>query len=148
MACPHHCGLAMLNAGSSIHSPKLSHDMSYDSGLEVVKLPHARINFVWITDLHMSAIPPGRRGDDYAEAIFDKLRFVRDLTEKLNGICLIGGDVFHNKHPKSPGNSLGLIEESIHLFSSFPFGRVWGAIGNHDLLNDRLDSLPSQPLGI
>ena len=96
----------------------------------------------------MSAIPPGRRGDNYTEAIFNKLRFVRDLTEKLNGVCLVGGDVFHNKHPKSPGNSLGLIEESIHLFSSFPFGKVWGTIGNHDLLNDRLDSLPSQPLGI
>jgi len=115
---------------------------------EVVKLAHSRVNFVWITDLHLSAIPPGRRGDDYAEVVFNKLKFVRELTDKLNGVCLVGGDVFHNKYPKSPGNSLGLIEESIHLFSSFPLGKVWGTIGNHDISNDRLETLPNQPLGI
>jgi len=122
--------------------------MSYDRGLEVVKLPHPRVNLVWITDLHMSAIPPGRRGDDYAGAIFDKLRFVLDLTEKLNGVCLVGGDVFHNKVAKSPGNSLATIERLIRVFGSYPLGRVWGAVGNHDLFADRMDSLPSQPLGL
>ncbi len=114
----------------------------------MTRIQHDKVNLTFITDLHMSAVPPGRRGDDYAEAIFAKLKFVRDLTEKLNGVCLVGGDIFHNKVAKSPGNSLAMIELLIRVFGSYPLGKVWGTVGNHDLFADRMDSINSQPLGL
>lgn len=110
--------------------------------------PKNRLNLVWVTDLHFSAVPPGRRKDNYEGALFDKLEFVRSLTKRLHAACLVGGDVFHIKHPKAPGNSLSMIERLIRTFSSFPEEKVWGAIGNHDISFDRMDTLPKQPLGI
>lgn len=114
----------------------------------VITLPHDKVNLVWFTDPHFSEIPPGRRGDDYKAALFDKLNFVRDLTEKLHGVGVCGGDVFHEKKPKHPANSLSLIIGLLRAFRSFPTECVYGSVGNHDLTNDRMDSLPSQPLGL
>lgn len=65
-----------------------------------------------------------------------------------SAICLVGGDVFHSKTPKSPANSLSLIREAIEVFGEFPGGRVYGIVGNHDIQFDRLDTLSQQPLGI
>jgi len=113
---------------------------------KVVK--HDKLNFVFISDLHFSAIPLGRRSDDYVEALFAKLEFVRELTQKIKGVCLVGGDVFHHKLPKHPGNSLAMIERLIRVFGSFPTGQVVGTEGNHDLSFDSHASLPNQPLGI
>ena len=115
---------------------------------KVVKLSSSRVTFTWITDLHFSAVPPGRRRDNYTESLFTKLEFVRSITEKYHGACLVGGDVFHHKHPKHPGNALSMIERLIRVFGSYPKGCVWGAVGNHDIQFDRQDTLPNQPLGI
>lgn len=106
------------------------------------------LNLIWITDIHLSDRPPGRRSESYREQIFDKLAQVRDLCHKHNAICLVGGDVFHIKTPKSPANSLSLIRESIEMFGSFPDGCVYGCVGNHDIQFDRMDTVPHQPLGI
>jgi DNA repair exonuclease SbcCD nuclease subunit len=116
--------------------------------MRTVILPHDKVNFIWFTDPHFSAIPPGRRGDDYQAALFEKLNFVRDLTERLHGVGICGGDVFHEKKPKHPANSFGLIVGLLHAFRSFPTECVYGSVGNHDLTNDRMDSLASQPLGL
>jgi hypothetical protein len=113
-----------------------------------VKLPHTKINLVYGTDFHLSANPIGRRSDDYQAAILGKIKFMSDLTHKLKGIGLCGGDVFHYKAPRSAGNTLGLIESTARAFSQFPFGKLFGTAGNHDLNFDRMDSLPHQPLGV
>lgn len=113
-----------------------------------VQLPHDKVNLIWFTDLHFSEIPPGRRGDDYKNALFAKLRFISDLAVKFNGVGVCGGDVFHEKKPKHPANSFSLIVNLLHTFRSFPTGCVYGSIGNHDLTYDRMDSLPTQPLGL
>lgn len=106
------------------------------------------VNIVWMTDIHLSDRAPGRRSDAYREQIFDKLRQIRKICEDNHAICLVGGDVFHIKTPKSPANSLSLIRETIEVFSEFPGGCVYGCVGNHDIQFDRMDTLPHQPLGI
>jgi Calcineurin-like phosphoesterase len=113
-----------------------------------IKLPNPRINFTFISDIHLSATPVGSRGDDYMEAIFSKLEFTRATTTKIGGVCLVGGDVFHHKNPKSPANKLSMIERLIRVFGSYPLDTVFGTPGNHDLTADSMDSIPSQPLGI
>lgn len=110
--------------------------------------PKNRVNLVWTTDWHFSDVPPGRRRDDYRQALLEKLSFVRNLVEKLHGAALCGGDVFHNKKPGHIGNSLRLIIELISSLRRFPQERVFGSVGNHDISFDRMDSLPRQPLGL
>lgn len=113
-----------------------------------VKLPNDKVNLVYSTDWHLSATAPGRRSDDYQASVLGKLDFIRELTERLHGVSLCGGDVFHVKLPKSPANSLHLLGKLIRTLRKFPTGCVYGAVGNHDLSWDRVDSLPHQPLGI
>lgn len=110
--------------------------------------PRNRVNLIWTTDWHFSDVPPGRRRDEYRLALLDKLAFVRGLAEKLRGAALCGGDVFHHKKPSHAGNSLRLIIELISALRRFPFERVFGSVGNHDISYDRMDSLPRQPLGL
>lgn len=116
--------------------------------MRIVKLSSDRVNLVYSTDWHLSAVPPGRRTDNYKDSILTKVKFVRDLAIRLHGASICGGDVFHVKNPRSPANSLNLIFDTMSVLQSFPFGCVFGTPGNHDLTQDRTDSLPNQPLGL
>jgi DNA repair exonuclease SbcCD nuclease subunit len=116
--------------------------------MKLIKLPDSVVNLSWITDIHISATPPGRRQDDYMQAILDKLQFVKELTYKIQGACLCGGDFFHIKRATSPANSLGLLISCIRMLGSFPQAKIFGSVGNHDLLYDSIASLPQQPLGL
>jgi len=117
--------------------------------MKTVKLGHDRVNLVWSTDWHLSAVPPGRRGDDYEAAILGKLGFVRRIADKVCGVALCGGDAFHIKNPWHPVNSLGMLIRVLHVLRTFPTGMVYGTVGNHDLgYGERMDSLPGQPLGV
>lgn len=113
--------------------------------MKIVKLQHDRVNFVYSTDWHLSTKPPGRRQDDYQSSILAKIAFIRDLTLKLKGVALCGGDIFHVKNPKSPANGFSLLFPLLHLLREFP---VYTAIGNHDLSFDRMDTIPTQPIGL
>ena len=116
--------------------------------MKVVTLPSEKVNLVYTTDWHLSDIPPGRRRDSYRTAILDKINFTRELTEKVKGVGVCGADVFHYKNPKHPANSVGLVVEILRCIRRFPTGCIYGAVGNHDLYFDRMDSLPDQPLGL
>lgn len=106
------------------------------------------VTLVWITDIHLSDRPPGRRSEGYRAQIFDKLRQVAEISRDNKAICLVGGDVFHIKAPQSKANTPSLIREAIEVFGTFHGGCVYGCVGNHDIQFDRMDTLPSQPLGI
>lgn len=110
--------------------------------------PKNRVNLIWSTDWHLTEVPPARRKDDYRNAVLGKIDFIRGLAEKLHGAGLCGGDVFHYKQPRHPGNAIRLIIDLYQALRKFPQGRVYGSIGNHDLSYDRMDSLPQQPLGL
>jgi len=116
--------------------------------MSVEQLDSDEVNLVWTTDWHFSDKPIGRRQDNYRKALFNKLEFVRKLTEEVNGVALCGGDVFHVKSPRNEANSFDLLVSLIHALRRFPTAGVWGAIGNHDISFDRMDSLPGQPLGL
>lgn len=113
-----------------------------------LSLPTDEVNLVWITDIHLSDRPPGRRSEGYKAQIFDKLRQVAKISRDNKAICLVGGDVFHIKNPFSKANTHALIRESVEVFGTFHGGRVYGCVGNHDIQFDRMDTLPSQPLGV
>jgi DNA repair exonuclease SbcCD nuclease subunit len=110
--------------------------------------PKNRVNLVYTTDWHLTEVPPSSRKDDYRAAILDKIEYVRGLAERINGVALCGGDVFHYKQPKHAGNSFRLIIDLARKLRQFPQGRVFGSVGNHDLSYDRMDSLERQPLGL
>ena len=117
--------------------------------MKTVMLQANKVSLVWSTDWHLSAIPPGRRADDYQAAILGKLEFIRSVTERAHGVALCGGDVFHIKSPKSASNSLNMLIEALHCLRRFPTGMVYGSVGNHDLgYGERMDSLAGQPLGL
>ena len=111
-----------------------------------IKIPYHRCNFTFITDIHLSAVPPGRRTGKYQEEILDKLRFVSETTHKIHGIGLCGGDFFHVKNSRSPANSLEMICSAIEVLQTFPENKVFGAIGNHDLLFDTI--IDGQPIDV
>ena len=114
----------------------------------VIKLPWEKVTFTWITDIHLSSIPPGKRSENYEDNIFSKLEFVRDLAVSRNAINLCGGDIFHVKGSKSHANSLRMINRLIALIKTYPLGKWFSAIGNHDIQYDRMDTVPNQPIGV
>lgn len=103
-------------------------------------------NLISVGDIHQSDRTPKSRCDNYRTTVVEKLDRVRDqaVIHKADAVALTG-DVFDKKEPNR--NSHGLVRELIHVFKQFPCP-VYAAPGNHDLLNDRLDSLPKQPLGV
>lgn len=113
-----------------------------------IVLPWEDISFVYTTDWHLSEKPIGRRRDDYKSAILGKINFTSDLAKQINAIGLCGADVFHYKKPDHPCNTISLIIETLAALRRFPSSVVYGGVGNHDLWFDRMDSLPTQPLGL
>ena len=109
-------------------------------------LPYVR--FVYSTDWHLSATPPGKRTGNYAGEILDKIMFAGQVSKEKNAYSLCGGDVFHQKNPKASGNTFGLANYLINTIrNSHNHGQVWGTHGNHDLTADRMESIPDQPFG-
>jgi len=105
------------------------------------------MKFVSCNDLHISERNPVSRTDNYQEAIFAKLDQVKKLAVAVKArAVLIAGDIFHEK-TRVP---YSLTCRFLNWCTSI---RVLGidvvAIpGNHDLKNDRYDSLSGHPLGL
>jgi len=115
--------------------------------MQVIRLPHDSVNCVFTTDWHLSDTPPGRRTGNYREEILAKVKFCSGLAHQVNGIGLFGGDLFHSKNPRSPGNTFALQTRLEYALRLFPNGTLYGTHGNHDVWMDRTDSIPSQPIG-
>ena len=108
----------------------------------------SKVNLVWATDLHLSAVPPGKRRDDYRATMQGKMAFWSAVTEKVMGAGICGGDVFHVKPPKHDANPISLTIEVAHQFAGFPTGAVYGLVGNHDIREDDKGTLHDQPLNV
>ena len=116
--------------------------------ISTIKLDHHAVNLIYGTDAHISAVPPGRRADNYQETILSKLQFWASTCSKYHGVGLFGGDLFHSKKPKAQGNTLSLISSVIKVFQAFPLNKIFSIPGNHDIVWDLMESLPHQPLGV
>jgi len=99
-----------------------------------------------IGDLHLKCTSPISRCDDYSSAILKKLDYLSNCVDvsKCNTFILLG-DVFD-----SPVTSLPYLAQVIHTFKKISDKgiTVYTIVGNHDIKNNRMDSLESTALGI
>lgn len=99
-----------------------------------------------VGDLHLSDRPPRSCADTYTDDLFELLdqcsRLARD--EGCDAIVQ-AGDVFHRKQPNRTSHRL--IQRVLDWARAAPCP-VYVVPGNHDLRNDRVASLDSQPLGV
>lgn len=110
------------------------------------KLSVSKIVFLAVGDLHLADNPPGSRVDPYRETTLGKVVMVSEIAQKLNAVgVLFTGDIFHLD--RASRNSHNLVRSLIEVLNRFTCP-CFCAPGNHDLKNDRLDSLPHQPLGV
>ena len=106
-----------------------------------------KVNFVFFTDVHLAARAPGRRRGTYGQEILGKLAWASELATAIKGVGVCGGDLFHIKNPKSDSNPIGFVNQTMGILQSFPLGRIFGVVGNHDVTGDNMETLPDQPLG-
>lgn len=98
-----------------------------------------------IGDIHLADRPPSIRTETYTEDILAKLQAAVDLAAEHGCEAIVSaGDVFHIKTPTR--NSHALVQRTGEVLTSAGLP-VLIVPGNHDLSNDRLDSLRKQPLG-
>lgn len=98
-----------------------------------------------IGDVHLADKPPSVRTDTYTEDILGKLEFaVKTAKEQACDAIVQAGDIFHIKSPSKTSHSLVVKAHSILTAEDIP---VLIVPGNHDLVYDRLDSIPNQPIG-
>lgn len=114
----------------------------------VCLLPHdSKVNLTFFSDVHLSAKPIGRRRGPYTQEILNKLQQISEMTSQIHGAALCGGDLYHVKNPRSDNNTHALNTLLISVLQQFPTGRVYGVIGNHDIVGDNLTTVPNQPIG-
>lgn len=102
-------------------------------------------SFLILGDLHLSDRAPSACTDSYTDDLFDMLAWIADYAQENNAVVIQAGDLFHVKQPSR--NSHNLVQRTIEALRKFP-REVFIVPGNHDLLNDRLDSIfETQPLG-
>lgn len=103
---------------------------------------------LFLADLHLSAIPPASRVDDYVGALFNKLDQVTDLVKRLevNAVVILG-DTFHLKswvrNPYWLTNRFIAWLKDIRDLNC----EIMVIVGNHDVPFGRMDLIPKQPIG-
>lgn len=98
-----------------------------------------------IGDIHLADRPPSIRTETYTDDILAKLQAATTLALEHDCDAIVSaGDVFHVKTPTR--NSHALVQRTGEVLTSVGLP-VLIVPGNHDMSNDRLDSLRKQPLG-
>lgn len=103
-------------------------------------------NVIFIGDLHLRSTSPIARCDDYPNVILGKLENIASVAKsyKCKNIILLG-DVFDAPITTLP--YLAAVLETFKKIKSFGI-TVYTIVGNHDIKNNRMDSLPTTALGI
>lgn len=109
-----------------------------------MRADYSMSKYLLISDIHLADNPPSSRKDGYLDEILDLLRQTVDIASEYNAVAVWAGDVFHIKTPGR--NSFRMVGEVTDIALSYPEG-LYIVPGNHDLTNDRMDSIASQPLG-
>lgn len=102
-------------------------------------------NYLLIGDIHLADNPPATRREGYKEEVLELLWQTVSLAREHEAVAVWAGDVFHLKTPGR--NSHKLVSETIDVIKAYP-KELYIVPGNHDITHDRLDSIPSQPLGV
>lgn len=100
-----------------------------------------------LSDIHASDRPPSSCTDSYGQDILDMLRTSMTLARLRGAVAVVwAGDVFHLKAPGRTSHRLVL--DMVRIIQEAPC-EVLIAPGNHDMQNDRAESLEAtQPLGV
>jgi predicted phosphodiesterase len=100
-----------------------------------------------VNDIHLSERAPSSCTDSYSDDLFELVGAIAQVAaERCAAAVILAGDVFHHKAPSR--SSHRLVQRAISAFKAFPC-EVWVVPGNHDIQNDRLESLMlTQPLGV
>jgi DNA repair exonuclease SbcCD nuclease subunit len=104
------------------------------------------VKVLLIGDVHLADRPPSSCTETYLEDLFNLMDQASEVAKQYGCSAIIqAGDWFHIKMPSR--NSHKLVIRSIDWASKVPCP-VFVVPGNHDLSNDRLESLnEGQPLG-
>jgi hypothetical protein len=91
-------------------------------------MSNEQVRILAVVDPHFSSEPPHSRKDDYAEAMFKKLTFLRDfaLEHKVQAVVFTG-DFSHKKTQPTP-----YVVRMLGELQAFPC-QCWSVIGNHDV---------------
>lgn len=109
-------------------------------------LQEASSKILLVGDIHLMDKPPRNCTEAYTEDIFDILAFTAKLEQQLGLDAVVwAGDIFHHKQPSRTSHRLVL--RAIEAVKRYK--RLYIVTGNHDISNDRLDSVAEQqPLGV
>jgi hypothetical protein len=110
------------------------------------RLATASSKVLILNDMHLRDKPPRNCTELYLDDIFDILKFTAQLEKALDLDAVIwAGDVFDHKMPSRSSHRLVL--QAIEVVKSYR--RLLILPGNHDISNDRLESIEEQqPLGV
>ncbi len=99
-----------------------------------------------VGDIHLMDKPPRYASETYLEDILDILSFTAQLETALKADAVVwAGDVFHHKQPARSSHRLVL--KAIEAVKKYK--NLWIVTGNHDISNDRLETVATQqPLGV
>lgn len=100
-----------------------------------------------IGDVHLSDKAPSNCTDSYNDDLFDLLaEIVKISGDRGVSAVVFAGDIFHIKRPDRTSHRT--VQRMIDVVQSFPCP-VYGVVGNHDILHDRIDSIfETQPFGV
>jgi DNA repair exonuclease SbcCD nuclease subunit len=94
------------------------------------------------SDWHIRGDRPICRTDDYANAQWDKIKFILDTANEYNCPILIAGDIGHRPHWGDK-----LLNQTIDLFQRKDVSAI-AIVGQHDLPNHRLNKWEEGSVGI
>lgn len=98
-----------------------------------------------VGDIHLSDRPPSSCTDTYLDDLLDLLEQTVVLASSCD-VVVWAGDVFHHKAPSRTSHRT--VQRVIRLIENYPVP-VYICPGNHDMSNDRFESLrETQPLGV
>ena len=103
-------------------------------------------NIMFIGDAHLKHISPISRKDNFPIAILNKFEYLASIAKSYNcDTFMLLGDVFD-----SPITTLPYLAAVINTFKKISqLGiKVYTIVGNHDIKNNRMDSLGNTALGI
>lgn len=100
-----------------------------------------------IGDVHLADRPPSACTETYTDDLFDLLQQTVLLAQERGYAAVVqAGDVFHSKIPGRTSHRL--VQRALEWVQSYPC-RFYIVPGNHDMANDRLESVHvTQPLGV
>jgi DNA repair exonuclease SbcCD nuclease subunit len=103
-------------------------------------------NIIFVGDTHLKGSSPISRCDDYSTAILNKIESLVQVANSFNcNKIVLLGDVFDSHTTTLP--YLAKVISSFKKISDAGI-TVYTVVGNHDIKNNRMDSLSSCALGI